>query len=97
MLKDIDLEVKLRMTVALVGQSGSGKSTLVDLIPRFWDTDSGTVEVGGHNVRDYRVSDLRSLMGNVNQEAILLMTRSIIISPSALPMPLGKRWRRRPK
>ncbi len=96
-LKDIDLEVKPGMTVALVGQSGSGKSTLVDLIPRFWDTDSGTVEVDGHNVRDYRVSDLRSLMGNVNQEAILLMTRSIIISPSALPMPLGKRWRQRPK
>lgn len=70
-LKDIDLEVKPGMTVALVGQSGSGKSTLVDLIPRFWDTDSGTVEVDGHNVRDYRVSDLRSLMGNVNQEAIL--------------------------
>ena len=70
-LKDIDLEVKPGMTVALVGQSGSGKSTLVDLIPRFWDTDSGMVEVDGHNVRDYRVSDLRSLMGNVNQEAIL--------------------------
>ncbi len=70
-LKDIDLEVKPGMTVALVGQSGSGKSTLVDLIPRFWDTDSGTVEVDGHNVRDFRVSDLRSLMGNVNQEAIL--------------------------
>ncbi len=70
-LKDIDLEVKPGMTVALVGQSGSGKSTLVDLIPRFWDTDSGTIEVDGHNVRDYRVSDLRSLMGNVNQEAIL--------------------------
>lgn len=70
-LKDIDLDVRPGMTVALVGQSGSGKSTLVDLIPRFWDTDSGVVEVDGHDVRDYRVSDLRSLMGNVNQEAIL--------------------------
>lgn len=70
-IKDIDLEVSPGMTVALVGQSGSGKSTLVDLIPRFWDVDRGEVMVDGANVRDYRVSDLRSLMGNVNQEAIL--------------------------
>ncbi len=70
-LDDINLEIKPGMTVALVGQSGSGKSTLVDLIPRFWDTDSGSVEVDGHNVKDYKVSELRSLMGNVNQEAIL--------------------------
>ncbi len=70
-LSHIDLEVKPGATVAIVGQSGSGKSTLVDLIPRFWDVDSGSVEVDGHDVRDYRVADLRSLMGNVNQEAIL--------------------------
>ncbi|MBD5358651.1 MAG: ABC transporter ATP-binding protein [Bacteroides sp.] len=70
-LKDINIDIKPGMTVALVGQSGSGKSTLVDLIPRFWDIDSGVVEVDGHNVKDYRVSELRSLMGNVNQEAIL--------------------------
>ncbi len=70
-LDDINLEVKPGMTVALVGQSGSGKSTLVDLIPRFWDVDKGEVSVDGHNVKDYRVSDLRSIMGNVNQEAIL--------------------------
>ncbi|MDE6226696.1 MAG: ABC transporter ATP-binding protein/permease [Muribaculaceae bacterium] len=70
-LKGINLDVKPGMTVALVGQSGSGKSTLVDLIPRFWDVDKGSVEVDGHNVKDYRVADLRSLMGNVNQEAIL--------------------------
>lgn len=70
-LKDINLDIKPGMTVALVGQSGSGKSTLVDLIPRFWDADSGVVEVDSHNVKDYKVRDLRSLMGNVNQEAIL--------------------------
>lgn len=70
-LKDINLEVKAGKTVALVGQSGSGKSTLVDLIPRFWDVEQGSIEIDGHDVRQYRVSDLRSLMGNVNQEAIL--------------------------
>ena len=70
-LKNINLEVKAGQTVALVGQSGSGKSTLVDLIPRFWDVSEGSIEVDGHDVRDYRVSELRSLMGNVNQEAIL--------------------------
>lgn len=67
----VDLNIRSGMTVALVGQSGSGKSTLVDLIPRFWDAESGNVEVDGHDVRDYKVADLRSLMGNVNQEAIL--------------------------
>jgi len=70
-LKNINLDVKEGQTVAIVGQSGSGKSTLADLIPRFWDVDSGSVEVDGHDVRNYRVADLRSLMGNVNQDAIL--------------------------
>lgn len=70
-LRDINLQVGEGQTVALVGQSGSGKSTLVDLIPRFWDVESGSVRVHGHDVRDLRVSDLRSLMGNVSQEAIL--------------------------
>lgn len=68
---NVSLDIKPGMTVALVGQSGSGKSTLVDLIPRFWDVEKGVVEVDGHDVKDYRVKDLRSLMGNVNQEAIL--------------------------
>ncbi|MBD5304579.1 MAG: ABC transporter ATP-binding protein/permease [Muribaculaceae bacterium] len=70
-LSHIDLEVNPGETVAIVGQSGSGKSTLVDLIPRFWDVDRGAVMVDGINVKDLRVKDLRSLMGNVNQEAIL--------------------------
>lgn len=70
-LKDINLEVKPGQTVAIVGESGSGKSTLVDLIPRLWDVESGAVEVNGINVKDLRVHDLRDLMGNVNQEAIL--------------------------
>lgn len=70
-LDDINLKIKPGMTVALVGQSGSGKSTMVDLIPRFWDVAHGKVEVEGHPVEDYKVSDLRSLMGIVNQEPIL--------------------------
>ena len=70
-LKDINLEVKPGQTVAIVGESGSGKSTLVDLIPRLWDVEEGAVEVNGINVKDLRVHDLRDLMGNVNQEAIL--------------------------
>ncbi len=67
----VSLDIPPGSTVAIVGQSGSGKSTLVDLVPRFWDVDSGSVKVDGVDVRDYGVSDLRSLMGNVNQEAIL--------------------------
>ena len=70
-LEDINLEVKPGQTVALVGQSGSGKSTLVDLIPRFWDLKKGHIRIDGTDIRDMRVADLRSLMGNVNQEAIL--------------------------
>lgn len=70
-LRDINLSVKPGQTVAIVGQSGSGKSTLADLIPRFWDVERGSVKVDGTDVRDYRVVDLREMMGNVNQEAIL--------------------------
>lgn len=70
-LKNVNLEVNPGETVAIVGQSGSGKSTLVDLIPRFWDVERGDVKVDGIDVKDLRVKDVRSLIGNVNQEAIL--------------------------
>ena len=70
-LDHIDLKVPKGHTVAIVGQSGSGKSTLVDLIPRFYDVTEGSVLVKGRDVRDVKVADLRGLMGNVNQEAIL--------------------------
>lgn len=70
-LRNINLTVNPGETVAIVGQSGSGKSTLVDLIPRFWDVEEGEILVDGINVKNLKVKDLRSLMGNVNQEAIL--------------------------
>lgn len=70
-LRDINLVIPKGKTVALVGQSGSGKSTLVDLIPRYYDVQKGEVLIDGVNVRDLGVHDLRQLIGNVNQEAIL--------------------------
>ena len=71
-LQHINLTVPKGKTVALVGQSGSGKSTLVDLLPRYHDVQEGTITIDGVNIKDVRISDLRSLIGNVNQEAILL-------------------------
>ena len=70
-LMDINMEIPKGKMIALVGQSGSGKSTLVDLIPRYYDVCEGQILLDGHDIRDYKVRDLRSLIGNVNQEAIL--------------------------
>ncbi|WP_299269854.1 ABC transporter ATP-binding protein [uncultured Prevotella sp.] len=70
-LKDVNLVIEKGKTVALVGQSGSGKSTLVDLIPRYYDVQEGEVLIDGINVKDLGIHDLRQLIGNVNQEAIL--------------------------
>ena len=70
-LKDINLVIPKGKTVALVGQSASGKSTLLDLIPRYYDVQEGEVLIDGVNVKDLGIHDLRSLIGNVNQEAIL--------------------------
>lgn len=70
-LKHVNLHIKKGQTVALVGQSGSGKSTLVDLLPRYHDVQKGEILLDGTNIRDLYISELRGLIGNVNQEAIL--------------------------
>lgn len=71
MLKHINIVIPKGKTIALVGQSGSGKSTLVDLLPRYHDVQEGEITIDGTNIKDLRIHDLRSLIGNVNQEAIL--------------------------
>ena len=70
-LRGINLTVEKGKTIALVGQSGSGKSTLVDLVPRFHDVTGGSITIDGRDIRDISIRDLRALIGNVNQEAIL--------------------------
>lgn len=70
-IRDVNLTIQKGKTIALVGQSGGGKSTLVDLIPRFYDVQKGAVLIDGVDVKDLRLKDLRRLIGNVNQEAIL--------------------------
>ena len=70
-IDDVSLDIKCGQTVALVGQSGSGKTTMADLLPRFYDVEQGSITIDGVDIRNVRVADLRALMGNVNQEAIL--------------------------
>ncbi len=70
-LSDISLEIPKGRTVAIVGASGGGKSTMVDLIPRFYDVDSGSISIDGTDIRQFKLDSLRALMGNVNQEPIL--------------------------
>ena len=70
-LRGVNVTIAKGMTVALVGQSGSGKTTFVDLLPRFYDVQGGEILLDGQDIRRYRVSDLRALMGNVNQDPIL--------------------------
>lgn len=70
-LKNVNLEIRKGQTVALVGQSGSGKTTMADLLPRFYDPNHGRITIDGVDIRELRTFDLRALMGNVNQEAIL--------------------------
>jgi ABC-type multidrug transport system fused ATPase/permease subunit len=67
----VDLDIPRGKTVALVGQSGSGKTTLADLLPRFYDVQEGSIMIDGTDIRQFTKHDLRALMGNVNQEAIL--------------------------
>ncbi len=70
-LQDINITLRKGKTIALVGHSGSGKSTLVDMLPRFYDVERGQVIIDGKDIRDYKISDLRGLMGIVNQDPIL--------------------------
>jgi len=70
-LKDINLVIEKGNTIALVGQSGSGKSTMADLLPRFYDVQQGDILIDGVSIQEYRIRDLRALMGNVNQDPIL--------------------------
>ena len=70
-LKDISLKIPKGKVIALVGESGGGKSTLADLLPRFYDVCKGSIMIDGHDIRDYKISDLRGLMGIVTQESIL--------------------------
>lgn len=70
-LRDIDLDIPKGRTIAIVGASGAGKSTLVDLIPRFYDATSGSITIDGKDIKDVSIKDLRTLIGNVNQDPIL--------------------------
>ena len=95
-LEHINLDIRKGQMVALVGQSGSGKTTLADLLPRFYDVTEGSVTIDGIDVRQMRLHDLRELMGNVNQEAILFndtFYNNITFGvDTALPAPDGLTW-----
>ena len=87
-LKNIDLTITKGKTIALVGQSGSGKTTLADLLPRFYDLEEGEILLDGKNIREYKIADLRQLMGVVNQESILF--NDTIFNNIAFGMPDAK-------
>ena len=95
-LEHINLDIRKGQMVALVGQSGSGKTTLADLLPRFYDVTEGSVTIDGVDVRQMRLHDLRELMGNVNQEAILFndtFYNNITFGvDTSLPAPDGLTW-----
>lgn len=95
-LRDISLTIPRGKMVALVGQSGSGKTTMADLLPRFYDVNAGSIRIDGKDVRDVKTYDLRALMGNVNQEAILFndtFFNNITFGvDTSQPAPGGKTW-----
>lgn len=95
-LRDISLTIPRGKMVALVGQSGSGKTTMADLLPRFYDVNAGSIRIDGKDVRDVMTYDLRALMGNVNQEAILFndtFFNNITFGvDTSQPAPGGKTW-----
>lgn len=95
-LRHVNLSIPKGKTVALVGQSGSGKTTMADLLPRFYDVQSGAIRIDGVDIRSVRPSDLRALMGNVNQEAILFndsFYNNITFGvDTSKPAPNGETW-----
>mgnify|MGYP001222685150 CR=1 FL=1 len=95
-LKGINLDIRKGTTVALVGQSGSGKSTLVDLLPRFYDVNKGNIRIDDTDIREATLFDLRGLMGNVNQEAILFNDTFFNISLLEWKELRWNRWRKPP-
>ncbi len=95
-LRDVSLTIPRGKMIALVGQSGSGKTTMADLLPRFYDVNEGHILIDGKDVRNVRTYDLRALMGNVNQEAILFndtFYNNITFGvDTSQPAPFGKTW-----
>lgn len=94
-LKHVNLMVPKGQTIALVGQSGSGKSTLVDLLPRYHDVQLGEITIDGVNIKNFRIHDLRALIGNVNQEAILFNDTFFNNIAFGVEMQLWSRWSKR--